>query len=489
MPTSKHKRSQPLFSQESQMSAVKSMLYYALSIAIIKGTSLLMLPITTSFVEVEQYGVLNLLSSFVTVMCLILTFGLGEALYRFSANQNKAQRKRVYSWCFTVSVIGCVCVVLISASMKNTLLSVLPLEVSTIQLVLVLITIGFSSLFTVPYAIWRLRNKAQYYFVFVVGVSLTQTVLTIVLLNLGYGIDAVLMAGALSNGMWGSFLLQHFRGLFSLRVFRFKPVRWQYSLSIMLASCTSFVLQGSEQWIIAGTLGATSLAMYFIALQLSMAVGFSVEPYKLWWCARRHNSVENPQINNALFSVLGVELTALSSLAVLGAIPFVLQYLLSSTYIGALEWLGWLCVIAVIKSQAELLNLGCYVKLDGKTPLFINLASAVCMLILCLWLVTKYGLLGVVIAAGVSHAVRAALYLLVSQYLLSQPYNYVRLLVTWMVLITALVAYQFGNYGYALVCFSIQSLFMLFGYHKLIRRPIITACKVLRLKTVGGHYG
>ena len=71
------------------MTATKSMLYYALAIIVLRGTSFVMLPIITSHVEVEQYGILNILSSFTAISSMVLTLGLGEAVYRFASTGNE----------------------------------------------------------------------------------------------------------------------------------------------------------------------------------------------------------------------------------------------------------------------------------------------------------------------------------------------------------------------------------------------------------------
>lgn len=424
------------------MSAFKSILLYGLSVAIVKGVGLLMLPFTTAYVDIEQYGVLNLISSFIAIAGLILTFGLGETLYRYASHHSQAQQQQVFAWCFSLCCLGSVVFLLIGLLATKSIIGLFPLSVSQNQFFYTLVTLCFSALTTVPYAIWRFNGAAGRYFVFTVGCCLTHCCLSIILLMAGLGIDGVLIAGAISQVCWSGLLLWQFRSLLSLRVLRQKLVRWQYALSIMLASCISYFLQGSEQWIIAGAIGAEALATYFIAAQLGVAVLLVVEPYKMWWFAKRHRALRDENINNPLYSVLGTELCALSAMLLMLAMPLLLPLLLAANYLGALNWLGWLAVIAVIKSHSELLNLGCYVKLDGKAPIIINAISAVIVISLSLHLVQGYGLAGVIGAMVLTHVIRACLYLVVSQILLYQQYNYIRLCLLWGFLALSLYCYE-----------------------------------------------
>ncbi|GEA10940.1 oligosaccharide flippase family protein [Alteromonas sp. KUL49] len=467
------------------MTALKSMAYYGISVAIIKGSSLIMLPITTSFVDIASYGVLNLLSSFVSIAGLILTLGLGESLYRFASDKRSKRPADVYKWCYTVSLVGCFSLVFIAYLFNDYLISLFPLEVETYQFNWVLTTLLCSALATVPYAMWRYQGQVQKYFAFAVGVSLVQTVITLVLLNMGMGIDAVLLSGALSNAFFTGILLLVHRRLFSLQVLQKSVVKWQYSLSIMLASCISFVLQGSEQWIIASKLGATSLASYFIAAQLGVAVSIAVEPYKLWWFARRHKSVDNPDINNPLFSVLGVELTLISALVMMAVMPLLLTYIMPEAYLGAIEWLGWLCVVAVIKTHAEMLNLGCYVKLGGKSPLVINAIAAVCMLCLSLNLVQPLGLLGIIISVALSHSVRAILFIVVSQKLLPQAYSRFRLLTVGTSLLAGFIAYQTASFGAVVAITCLYGVSVLVAYKDLYLERLMRSIRRHQTQAVG----
>lgn len=449
------------------MSATKSMLYYAFAIVVLRGASFVMLPIVTSHVEVEQYGILNILSSFTAIASMVLTLGLGEAVYRFASTGKERHQQRVFSWCFTVSVLGCGLFSLTLVIFADRFNSLFPLTVHEHQFRLVVVNLGFAAISTVPYAIWRMTGRAKHFAAYASIHTLIQSALTVLLLQYGFGIDANLIAGATSSVLCGSWLLWKFKSLVSFKYFARTSVRWQYALSMMLSAATMYFLQGAEQWVIAANVGAAALASYFIAAQLGLAVALMIEPFKMWWFARRHRSIQDPSINNPLFSVFGTELAGLAALVVMAGVPLLLPLLVPESYLTALIWLPWVCLITVLRQQSELMNLGCYVKWDGKAPLFINLCAATVMLSLALLLVDGFGLAGVLVAMLVANLIRTLLSLFISQYLMRQAYAMGRVILMWTWLLLAFALSDSGNSLWVFGLVAIHSSIITISYHSL----------------------
>jgi hypothetical protein len=233
-----------------------------------------------------------------------------------------------------------------------------------------------------------------------------------------------------------------------------------------------YFLQGAEQWIIASHIGAKALANYFIAAQLGLAVSLAIEPFKMWWFARRHRAVSEPAINNSLYSVLGAELACLSALMIMLTMPFVLSYLVPASYLEAIDWLHWVCVICVLRQQSEFMNLGCYVKWDGKSPLLINIVSATAMIVTALLLVEIYGLKGILMAMLVANIIRTALFHFVSQFLLNQNYALSRVALMWIWLSLAFYAAETKFTSVLCLVTFVHCISLIFGYYSLVKSPI-----------------
>ncbi len=456
------------------------MLFYAIAIVMLRGTSFVMLPIVTAFVEAEQYGVLNLLSSFTSIAGVVLMFGLGEVVYRFASSVEESAQKRVFTWCFSVSVTGCTIAALSLWLLSDWLVPLFPLPVTTQQFCLIIINLGCASITTVPYAMWRLRGKAKRFCGVVVAHTFLQSALTIWLLHLGLGIDANLISGATASACCAAFLMWHYRDLLSIKSTFTVGQYWQYALSMMLSSSTMFFLQGIEQWIIAAHIGAVALASYFIAAQLGLAVSLSIEPFKMWWFARRHRSLSEPEINNPLFSVLGTELAGVAALFIMAVMPFMLVHLVPEEYLQALQWLPWICLITVLRQQSEFMNFGCFVKWRGSAPVAINCMSAAVMIVLALLWVEFWSLAGVLMAMVIANVVRVVLFLTISQYLLYQPYEFYRVLLMWVWLLLAFLASTHELFGLLVISILCHGISITLHYQHLltplIKKVTLRAC-------------
>ena len=78
-----------------------AMLYYAGGLLLMKGISLLMLPVLTHLLAPREYGQLEVLLTIINLGSLILGFGLVDALYRFAGMAaDEGERKQVVARVF-----------------------------------------------------------------------------------------------------------------------------------------------------------------------------------------------------------------------------------------------------------------------------------------------------------------------------------------------------------------------------------------------------
>lgn len=69
--------------------AVKNVLLYGVSIALMKGISLIMLPFITHYLSQDAFGRLEVLLSIAAFGSVIVSMGLMDALYRFAGSHKK----------------------------------------------------------------------------------------------------------------------------------------------------------------------------------------------------------------------------------------------------------------------------------------------------------------------------------------------------------------------------------------------------------------
>ena len=89
---------------------LKHTLMYGFSIALMKGVSLIMLPIFTYFLTADDFGRLEIISSLAVIGSILVGMGLEATLFRFvSESEDPTERKRIAANIFSLAIFLGLC--------------------------------------------------------------------------------------------------------------------------------------------------------------------------------------------------------------------------------------------------------------------------------------------------------------------------------------------------------------------------------------------
>lgn len=404
-----------------------AMLYYAVGLLLMKGISLLMLPVLTHQLLPREYGQLEVLLTIINLGSLILGFGLVDALYRFAGMaQNDAERKQVVA-----RVFGLVWVIALASLVMLWWLAplvqrLLPAETRLADVRWVLSALPFEGVIGVPLAWLRMRNQARLFFVVTAGKAVIQSLLTGWWLWLGWGVSGVLASGTLTCIALALLL--------SLWQWRDSGIRfdWQsyrplmrYGMPLVVSGLAGFALSGLDRWLLADVVGETLLAYYAVAGKLALAVGLLLQPFALWWYPRRFMLLkESDGLRlNAHYSVLGSVLGFATAGVVGLTAPLLIRWLTPESYHGAIAYIPLLVLGMAVRNVSDLLNVGCFSGEESKAQMFINLGCSALGVAGFLLTIPPFGVGGVIWTLLLVYMVRALAFYLVSQRLLPLPYR------------------------------------------------------------------
>jgi len=413
-------------------SMLKQTMLYGAGIAIMKGVSLLMLPLVTYYLQPEDYGRLEVLTSLATLTSVVVGFGLANALFRFSSletgrageAQAAADGLGLASW-FTVAAIS------IALVIAPVLAGLLPGGLSEYEIRIILLTIAFEGIIAIPLAWLRLNDHAFSFFLINTGKAILQAGLTLYLLMLGRGVAGVVEAGFIAALVQASllFFLQLRRTGINLAGQRFKDML-VYGAPLVGSGLVLFMINGVDRWILADQVGNAQMAQYAIAAKFALAANLLIQPYVMWWMPRRFHVVKQPQGTQraAYYALMGVTLVILVGFIVSSGADLLMELLLPDAYSQSRIYVIGLVLIVVLKESAELLNLGCFVGDHTHAQLIINIIVAV-LAFTGLWvLVPIMGVAGALLALTLAQTIRLTLYLAVSQRVMRLPYRYAHMI-------------------------------------------------------------
>ena len=390
----------------------RPILFYALSVAFGKGLSLVTLPVVTRGLSPAEFVRLDMAASLLEPIGLIAAFALGEALFRFGQGDAEARRQALERLLGLGAMVALPLLVLTQAVLVPMLAGApnLPGE-TALRAILAAACLG--GLIELPLAYARLSDRSGRFLLFVSARSIGQAGLTLAAIGAGYGVDGVLIANAVLDGLIVLALLVTLPRGIRPRIGIETAGLVRYAGPILVGGFAMFVLGSCDRWFLAGRVEPETLASYALAAKLALALALAAQPFALWWYPRRLAVLNGPDgsATTARFWLAGIAILCAAAVAAMLAARGLVLHLFPVAYHGALTWLPPLLLIAVLAEAASLSNGPSYARDSGWRVLAINLAGAGTTLALYLWWIPLMGVTGALLATLAGQAIRLVAFL------------------------------------------------------------------------------
>ncbi|GAK86834.1 oligosaccharide translocase SypK [Vibrio ponticus] len=233
------------------------MLLYGSALLLLRGASLITLPVMTYFLSIEQIGQLELISVTQIFFSLLIALAMHENLYRFiattqDANEQKAMTSKLYT---TSLLLSCGLIIMVSGLFWTmNLLSIGAVKLqnfSDSQLVLMASAIAIQGSLEISLAWLRLQNQALTFFKISLICTCLQVGLILAVVSIIPSVTAVLAVGVFCAFVQMGLL--HFYNRFSRQTLSLEQLKHylRYCLPIMLSALVAFGLNGGERWLLA----------------------------------------------------------------------------------------------------------------------------------------------------------------------------------------------------------------------------------------------
>ncbi len=396
--------------------ALRSAGLYAGAMIWTKGLGLLLLPLVTALLPAAEYGRMELLGSVAEVAALVAGAGLVDTLYRFGSAHGAEGRRsaaQVAGLAVVVSLGG-----LVLAALLAPLGARLPMPASSLEVMLLGVTVALEAAIGVPLAWLRMQGRAAHYALLVVLRGTLHSALLGLLLWQGFGVAGMLAAGAAASLLAALALLG---GQMRLTGVQVAPAAWKhllaYGMPLTLGGLAAFLLGTADRWFLAQHVDAAALGQYALAARLGLVMAFLTQPFDLWFYPRRIGlyAEETGRAAVARLSATGAAVTLLAAAAASMAGPLLIQWATPAEYHGASVYVPWLCATLVMQSLGSLFNIGCYMQRTGRQSLLVNGGAGLVALAGYILLVAPYGVAGAVLATLLGQAVRLVWFAWLSQ--------------------------------------------------------------------------
>lgn len=437
--------------------ALKQTLIFGVSIALMKGISLLMLPFIANHLSTEDYGRLEVVSTLGIIGSILVGMGLENTLFRFVGVLKKTdQRKRMAAEIFSLTLILGSIAFCISWYAAGAIASWVPGKPTEYEVRLVLSMLALEGCIAIPLGWLRMNNRAFSFALTTTGRALLQAVIVIIQLSLNRGVEGILEA-ALIAAVIQVVILAYLHLQDTGFHFNKKTLTrsLHYSLPIVGSGLAAFALNGLDRWVIADVADLSDVAQFGVAAKFALAVILLMQPYGMWWAPRRFEVLtqHNGNTKAAHFISVGIVAALIITLFVGLASPLLINWLLPGDYAIAGQYAVGLVIVMTLREITELINIGCF---SGKTTgaqFIINIIASITGILLMLWWSPLFSVWGTIFALICAQFLRLVMFYITSQYYHPLPYP------TISILILASVGALFLLIGLQTSTFS-QQLFM-----------------------------
>ncbi|WP_273047051.1 oligosaccharide flippase family protein [Pseudoalteromonas sp.] len=400
------------------MNGMKQIAYFGLSTLFLKVLGFALLPISTRILSQAEFGELNFLVSISAVMSLLLCLGLPELLFKQHISDPQRKRALFRDALILCGFLSCVFVFILFYFIEP-FSALLPVPLNTIDIKLLAVNLALSSVLSVLFCYFRYYEMAKQFCVLAILQGAGQTLCTLILLYLGYGVTGVMVSGVISSTL---VLLIALSLVINQLGISFKYIAWNitpknclFLLSIIVSSLFVYANNGAENWFIAASVGKEKLAQYYVVLQFALMTSFTFEPIRMWWFSRRFNELTQNRTKYIFLCKLSLDIGILLCALMIIVTPHIFSIVLPHNYQLNTWLLPSLIVVVVLRHHSDLLNIGCYTQFNGLFVTVINAISALIALLLLGFLVPKFGVSGAVSALACAQLVKTGLFVAISQ--------------------------------------------------------------------------
>jgi len=409
--------------------AATGALLYGLSLALAKGVSLLLMPWVAAHLAPGEYGRLEIVSTTLEFVGLVLSFGLADTLFRFagvsSGPHEQKQRAALIAGAALLLAAGCAVLLQLAAPLLR---FVLPIPIGEGVFRLCLLAVAAGGLIELPLAWLRLCDRPKQFLAFMALRAALQLALVAGLVALFADAESVLAASSIAELVLAAALT-----VLQMRTsgFAFSRESWgwlqAYSLPLLVSGLAAFALGSCDRWFLAGHVAVADIGRYAIAGKLALASALLMQPFGLWWYARRLRVLAEPDgLRRSADSVaLGFAVLAGAAATVAIGGPAFIHLALPAAYAGAASFVPWLVLASVMNESASLLNVGVYARKTAWRVAAVNGAGAVAALAGYALLIPRAGIDGAIAATLVAQAVRIAGFLWAGRVDAPVPYRVV----------------------------------------------------------------
>lgn len=425
--------------------------------------SFLLLPLYTSILTPDEYGIVDVLTSYVSLLLPLVNWQLDQGIFRFilDIRNDEKEIKKLFSNIFIVNLIQCIILTLFFLTFSSLIHS----EYKYYLLLNIILNI-FSSLFM---QLSRGLGKMTQY-----SVSSFFTAVSTIIFNVIF--IAFLDFGP--HGMFISTLLGIFINclylFFSIKIWKyieFKKIDFQlikdvcdYSLPMVPNQISGWVLSTSDRLIISKFLGITANGIYAVSNKFSNLVSTFYSFFNMAWIETVSLHYNDEDRDNFISEMIDMVFNIFISMCIviIAIMPFIFNFMINANYDSAYYQIPILLISVIFQILLGLYS-AIYIALKKSTVIAkTTMIGAIINIVVHFMLIKYMGLYAASISTLISYATVAMYRKINLKKFVNIKFNKVNLSINIFVSIFILLTYYYNNKLTNIIALIIVIIYVIF---------------------------
>lgn len=445
---------------------------YGLSKVLGQAVSFFLIPLYTTYLSPEDYGILSILGLASVSFGIFMTFGIDSATYRYVGMNNDEEIQKKYvtnaQILTSISILFFLFILILFANPINTF----TLN-STSPLMYLFLAVGnavFSSISSIPRAFLRINRKVKVIAIsslINVFASIGFTMIFVVVLKYG-------VAGALLGNLLGTLISSLYIVSFT-NIPKFTDYNWQlskeliyYCLPTLPTQLFAFAIPLYSQWSVKQLLSLNELGLYAVGLKFTLPLTLVLGMFQQAYAPYKFQILKEDKDPKKTFSKIMNLFVIGFGMAVLFISFFggdILKLMTSSSYHQASNYVFYIALIPFAQGLYFMFSAGLEF---AKSPIyrpFISGAGLLTVLLCNHWLISQFGVQGAALSIILSWLVMAIGNLVYAHKLYPIKYNW--LIILSIVITVYTIGYLINEVwqtGIVIKSFIFIGLLILFGF-------------------------
>jgi len=406
---------------------------YGVGVILTKSVGFLLIPLYTRFLTPADYGVLELLDLTIFFSGIFCMMGISAAVFRFyAAYDSESDRKEVIATALFFVVIASLLVAVALQFLAVPLAATAfgnPAYASYVRVVAW--TLFFSNLTEVPFAYWRARHRTvRFVVVSVIRTAVSAAALIVAVAVLHRGVQGVVYANLLTNGLLGLLLLGTTLADVGFRLVRQKLREMlKYGAPLIVQSLASFVLVFSDRLFLRHFASLSEVGVYSLGYKLAGIVSLLVSgPFSMTWSWQQFELAKKDNARDMYARIQTYQLVVAVGvgLAVSLLAKDALRIMTPPSYWAATRIVPIIVLCYIMSDIRSVVLSGILIQRATHYLAGISIVAALANLGLNYVLIARYHAMGAALATLLSYVFLLALALLVAQRVYHVRYEYLR---------------------------------------------------------------